>query len=166
MPYRNKTYVAFDADTDITYYYLMLAWRANDNMNFNFHNAHDLNSARDSSTEESIKAQLRERMNNSKMFILLVGANTRYCTKFVKWEIETAIRKQIPIIVVNLNGNRHKDSLCPSVLDDELVLHISFNMKIVQYALDNWTNSYIAYKNLNEISSFNYKDSVYERLGL
>lgn len=166
MPYRNKTYVAFDGDTDITYYYLMLAWRTNDNMDFNFHNAYDLNSARDSSKEESIKAQLRERMNNTKIFVLLVGKNTRYCTKFVKWEIETALRKEIPIIVVNLNGKRHKDSLCPSILDNELTLHVSFNMKIIRYAIDNWTSSYFSHKTANEISSYYYKESTYERLGL
>jgi hypothetical protein len=31
MAYRNKTYVAFDGDSDIRYYRLMKAWKQNDN---------------------------------------------------------------------------------------------------------------------------------------
>ncbi len=61
MAYRNKTYVCFDGDEDMHYYRLMTAWKANDNLPFNFHNAHHLNTARDTSEEESIKRQLRER---------------------------------------------------------------------------------------------------------
>ena len=92
MSYRNKTYVAFDGDNDIKYYWLMRAWKKTDGSAFNFYDAHDINTARDSSQEESIKKQLRIRMDNSKVFVLLIGKSTRYLTKFVKWEIETAIR--------------------------------------------------------------------------
>lgn len=77
MSYRNKTYVSFDGDTDMHYYRLMQAWTQNDYMNFDFYNAHDLNRARDTSTEESIKTQLSERLRNTKVFIILVGENTR-----------------------------------------------------------------------------------------
>ena len=30
MSYRNKTYVAFDGDNDIKYYWLMKAWKQTD----------------------------------------------------------------------------------------------------------------------------------------
>ena len=59
MAYKNKTYVAFDGDNDIRYYNLMKAWKQNDNSNFNFFDAHDINNALDSSTEETIKKRLR-----------------------------------------------------------------------------------------------------------
>src|SRR5690606_6853185 len=49
MAYRNKTYIAFDGDSDIRYYRLMKAWSANEHFDFEFHDAHDLNTARDSS---------------------------------------------------------------------------------------------------------------------
>jgi hypothetical protein len=166
MAYRNKTYVAFDGDNDITYYRLMLAWKAKDNIDFNFHNAHDLNQARDTSSEESIKSQLRVRMQNTKVFILLVGNSTRYCTKFVKWEIESAIRRKLPIIVVNLNNNRKKDSLCPSILNDELAIHIPFKQSIIRYAIDNWPESYKKHVSQGETGAYTYKTHVYESLGL
>lgn len=55
MVYRDKTYVAFDGDNDIKYFNLMKAWKQSDNTDFNFYDAHELNSARDSSLTESIK---------------------------------------------------------------------------------------------------------------
>ena len=36
MAYRNKTYVAFDGDTDIKYYRTMQMWKQNDNTDFNW----------------------------------------------------------------------------------------------------------------------------------
>ncbi len=76
MPHRNKLYVAFDGDNDMNYYRTLQMWGANKKIDFNFLNAHDLNTARDTSLTESIKARLRERMINSKAVLLLVGDGT------------------------------------------------------------------------------------------
>ena len=73
MTYRNKTYVCFDADNDIHYYRLMLAWKQNDNTDFQFYNAHDLNRLLPTSNEETIKRKLRQRLLNTKVFIVLIG---------------------------------------------------------------------------------------------
>ncbi len=167
MPYRNKTFVSFDGDTDMAYYRLMQAWHQNDGIDFNFYNAHDLNSARDTSQEASIKAQLAERMKNSKIFVLLVGERTRYLTKFVRWEIEQAISKNLPIIVVNLNGKRFMDDeRCPALAKETLAIHISFNASIMQHALDNWPSSHDKYQVENKSGPYYYKAGVYENLGL
>ncbi len=42
MAYKNKVYVSMDADNDLHYYYLMKAWKQNDNTEFNFYDAHDI----------------------------------------------------------------------------------------------------------------------------
>ncbi len=42
-----------------------------------FYDAHDLNSARDSSLTESIKNQLRTRFDNSRLFMIIVGEKTK-----------------------------------------------------------------------------------------
>ncbi len=76
MSYRNKTYVAF-ASEDIHYFRLMTAWKASDNVDFDFTNAHDIYEARDTSAPETIKRRLRERLNNTKQVILLGEAVTR-----------------------------------------------------------------------------------------
>ena len=52
MAYRNKVFVSFDGDKDIHYYRLMRAWKQNDNTSFDFLDAHDINTALDTSTEE------------------------------------------------------------------------------------------------------------------
>ena len=37
MPYRNKTYIAFDGDNDMWAYSYMKGWKQNDNIDFNFY---------------------------------------------------------------------------------------------------------------------------------
>lgn len=165
--YTNKTYVAFDADNDIRYYRLMQAWKKINGSSFNFFDAHELNNLMSFSSEETIKAKLRERLNNTKVFILLVGNSTKSLYKFVRWEIEHALNKEIPIIVVNLNNLRYKDSnLCPSILNDELSLHVSFNKAIIAKAINEWPNLHDSYKKQGSKTDYYYKDEVYKQLGL
>lgn len=166
MTYRNKTYIAFDGDNDMHYYRLMTAWSENERFSFDFSNAHDLNTARDSSQEESIKRQLRERFANSKLFIVLIGQNTRYLTKFVRWEIETAIRLRLPIVGINLNGSRRQDDLCPPAMRDTLAVYVPFRDKIVTHAALNWPSDHKQYAAEGKSGAFFYYDSVYQSLGL
>ncbi|TDP73118.1 TIR domain-containing protein [Roseateles toxinivorans] len=166
MAYRNKTYIAFDGDNDMHYYRLMTAWQANDGFSLNFHNAHDLNTARDSSQEESIKRQLRERFANSKLLVVLIGANTKYLTKFVKWELEVGLRLGLPIIGVNLNGSRQMDDRCPATIRDQLVAYTSFNHNIIEYAMDNWPTDFQNLRSAGMTGARFYNDDVYRRLGL
>lgn len=165
MAYANKTYVCFDADTDILYYRLMTAWKENDKIEFNFHNAHEINNLRDGSSEETIKAKLRERLKNTKVLVVLIGANTKNLYKYVRWEIEWAIENDIPIIAVNLNKKKvMDDTLCPPILKDKLAIHIPFGQKIMDYALNNWPESYENHKKKGDTGAYTYKDSVYDGL--
>ena len=167
MAYRNKIYVCFDGDNDMHYYRLMQAWHQNDRTPFSFYNAHDLNSARDTSQVESIKRQLRIRLNNSKVMVLLIGERTRYLTKFVRWEMEQALQLSMPIIAVNLNGLRWRDDdRCPPVIRVELVMHISFNPAIMQLALEEWPGVYQALMREGRTGPFYYFPEVYRHLGL
>ncbi|MCB9234840.1 MAG: TIR domain-containing protein [Bacteroidia bacterium] len=167
MAYRNKTYVAFDADSDIRYYRLMTAWKQNDFTNFSFFDAHDLNNIWHQSSEETIKRRLRERMNSAKIFVILIGEKTKFLYKFVKWEIELALKLGLPIIVVNLNGKRAMDDeMCPPVLRDKLALHVSFNSRIIQKALEEWGGYHIRNLNSGKSGPFYYNDYAYKQVGL
>ena len=167
MAYRNKTYIAFDADSDIHYYRLMQAWKQNDNTDFDFQNAHDYNDIRPWSTEDSIKEALRVRMQNSKVFILLVGDKTKFQNTYVRWEIEQAIKRDLPIIVVNLNGKRSMDEdRCPLILRDQLAVHVTFNPAIIQHALENWPDSHSLMKGAGKTGPYYYTDAVYQKLDL
>lgn len=167
MAYTNKTYVAFDADNDIHYYRLMQAWKSKNHSSFNFYDAHDLNNLMSWASEDTIKIKLQERLRSTKIFILLLGNNTKYLYKFVRWEIEQAIKRQIPIIVVNLNGKRSKDTnLCPTILENVLAVHIGFNQKIIEYAMDHWEASDKEYRKQNKIGAYYYNESVYQECEL
>jgi hypothetical protein len=167
MGYRNKTYVGFDADSDMRYYRLMQAWKANENIDFNFYNVHDINYNPSLTSEVAIKRQLRERFENTKNFVLLVGGNTKNLYKYVRWEIEEAIERKLPIIVVNLNMKRElDDKLCPPIIRDGLAIHVSFNASILKYALDDWEDSHYKKRQENDNKAYFYKAIVYKRLGL
>ena len=144
----------------------MQAWKQNDNSSFNFYDAHDINNNYDKS-EQSIKASLEERFRNSKIFVLLVGDKTKYLYKYVRWEIEQALNREMPIIVVNLNGIRSMDlNRCPAILRNELAVHVSFSSKILQFALEDWPIEDNQYRNAGKIGPFQYNEKVYEKLGL
>lgn len=162
----NKTYICFDGDTDMAYYRLMTAWHANSNFSFEFQNAHDLNTARDTSQEESIKRQLRERFARSKDLVVLIGEKTKNLTKFVRWEMEIALKLGLPIIGVNLNGNRQQDERCPPIIRDELVVYVNFKPAIIEHAMKNWPAEYARLKSQGTTGSRFYNDSVYTSLGI
>lgn len=155
-----------DADSDIHYYWLMKAWKQNDNTDFDFYDAHDINNCYDKS-EESIKASLRERFRNSKVFVLLVGEHTKFLYRYVRWEIKQAINRNLPIIVVNLNGLRSLDKdRCPALVKNTLAIHISFNAKVLQYALEHWPARAIELRRDGASVAYHYPESVYAILGL
>ena len=167
MAYRNKVYVCFDGDNDINYYWLMRAWKRNDRTDFNFFDAHDLNTALDSSMEQTIKRRLKQRLLNAKTFVVLIGESTRYLYKFVRWEMEQALALDLPIVGVNLNGLRFQDSdRCPPVIRDELAVYISFHARIMQHALETWPAKHMSLKQQRNSGPYRYQQSVYTELGL
>jgi len=134
---------------------------------FDFYDAHDLNTARDTSLTESIKNQLRVRFDNSKLFMIIVGDKTKWNRKFIPWEIEQALNRFLPIIVVYINGSRQKDDdKCPTTLRDVLAVHIPFKASIMQYAFDHWPSSHENYKSEGKTGAYYYTEETYKNLGL
>jgi hypothetical protein len=166
MSYRNKTYVIFDGDKDIWAYGYMLGWRSKDHMDFDFHDAHELNTITDRANEQTVKAKLRERFKSAKQVIVLVGESTKDLYRFVRWEIDIAIDLGLPIIVANLNGTQKMDLvLCPPILKGKGAVHVSFNMKIIQKAMDEFAGNYISLY-AGKGDNYHYEPSVYTSLGL
>ena len=166
MSYRNKTYVIFDGDNDIWAYGYMKGWKSNENMEFNFSDAHDLNTITDRASEETVKRKLRERISNAKQVIVLVGASTKNLFKFVRWEIEIALALDLPIVAANLNKRRtYDEELCPPILKNRYIVHVSFNARIIQYALDNFPQEYRS-RELDALGNRSYSSKTYEKLRL
>lgn len=175
MAYRNKTFISF-ASEDIKYYRLMQAWNKNEKIDFNFYDAHDLNTARDTSKPETIKARLRERLSNAKQIILLVGDKTRQkaakSNSFIHYEVEVISKLNLPIVFANLNQSRESESYrIPSTLESPLyTISTSFQPKIIQYALDEFPAAFEknekATWDSKKTGPYYYKASVYKNLGL
>lgn len=172
MAYRNKTYVAF-ASEDIHCYRLMEAWRDNENIDFDFFDAHDINTALDTSQPETIRRRLRERLANTKQTIVLVSATTKpkaaRSSSFLYYEIETIDKLGLPVVFANLNGSRKVEAdRLPTALLEPYTINVSFQPAIIKYALDNYISAFN--DNLNAADPkegpYHYKDHVYSNLGI
>jgi hypothetical protein len=174
MGYRNKTFVSF-ASQDLHYYRLMCAWKANQHIDFDFLDAHDINIARDTSTAETINRRLTERLSGTKQVVMLIGDLTRTkaarTSSFLNHEIRTILRLDIPVIFANVNSHRSSESSrLPAALTDRYSISVAFGYKIIQYALDEFPPDYTA--NLKRTDAekksgpWYYKDSVYADFGL
>lgn len=169
MSYRNKTYVAF-ASENIRHYYLMKAWRDSDKIDFDFYDAHDLFISLDTSKPETIKANLRQRMKNAKQIVLLGSPEARRKggdgVSFLAHEVKVAIEYDLPIVIAHLDQSRSGNSSNvpqPLIAANYYTMGVSFQMKIIKYALDNYVLEYMA-KRLGGPKV--YKSSVYTSLGL
>ena len=166
MSYRNKTYVIFDGDNDIWAYAYMKGWKTNDNIDFNFHDAHDLRPLTARACEDTVKRALRHRFSNAKQVIVLVGDNTKFLYRFVRWEIDIALELGLPIIVVNLNGKRTQDDdLCPPILRNRNAVHVPFRMQAIKHALDTFPEFYPQIPAKKETAWY-YNSYTYASIGL
>lgn len=182
MAYRNGTYIAFAADgnedvtkSDIRFYNLMKGWASMKEKEFDFINPHEKGSViRPWSLDETIEKTLRERLKDSKRFMLLVGNTTRLDTDFVPYEIEYAIDTcKLPVIVcyVNEKNRISKEvpqalkSLWPKALKDRIdgdnvkTIHIPFREYIILEALNQFDLN-----NPPKYACGLYLDSVYDKL--
>ncbi|TYP62014.1 TIR-like protein DUF1863 [Stutzerimonas stutzeri] len=144
MGYKNPAYVVFDGDEDGWAYRFMRGWKANEHVEFDFRDAHDLdNMTSRAQGEQYVKRHLRDRMSQSSCIIVLVGEKTKNLYKYVRWEIELAISLDLPIIGVNLNCSNGVDKLrCPALLRDHCAVHVPFKLAAIKFALDYWPNEY------------------------
>lgn len=81
MTYRTKTYIAGDWTGDKDLIDKIYEWNKSNYWNLSFTDAHELTQARDDSLPCTVKKSLSERLNASKTFVLIVGADTRKLTK-------------------------------------------------------------------------------------
>jgi hypothetical protein len=169
LSYKNKTYVAF-ASEDIRSYRLMEAWRENAHIEFNFFDAHDLYVSRDDSRPETIKRNLRERLKNAKQVVLLGSRDGKRKgddgKSFLAHEVAVIIEFHLPVVVANLDGDRTVDRgyiPTPFLSADYYTVSVSFQPKIIGYALDNYAVGFAA---SNNKGPHQYPAKTYSELGL
>ncbi|UCI32123.1 TIR domain-containing protein [Mesorhizobium sp. B4-1-4] len=164
----DPTYVVFDGDTDGWAYRYMRGWRANERIDFNFLDAHDLDSMTSrAQSEDYVKRNLKERMRQSSAVIVLIGEKTKNLYRFVRWELEFALDLDLPIVAANLNESREQDTNCPSIIRDQCVLHVLFKMRAIRFALDNWPDEYRRMSQAHRSEGArHYNSDIYKRLCL
>jgi hypothetical protein len=141
----------------------MKGWKSNENLDFNFHDAHDLRPLTNRASDETIYRRLRERFSNAKQVIVLIGENTKNLRKSVRWELEIALDLALQVVAVYLIGARWVDvDRCPPILKNEYVVHVPFKASIVQHALGFPSD----YANRTETGPRYYTAKVYPDLGL
>lgn len=144
MVYRTKTYIAGDWEHDKNAIDKLYQWKNSDFWSIDFVDAHEYTQARDSSLNCSIKKSLKERLNRSKTFVLIVGEYTdkvtagscqycpsnnsygHYCMRYhsldfksyIKYECEEAVKADMKIIVL-YNSSYVNKSFCPNILRDK-----------------------------------------------
>lgn len=150
------TFVGFSS-TDLKYYRLMQAWKENEKIDFDFRDC-QLQNDINSEDENYIKSICRKRITMASKFIQLIGEDTRYKYKYVRWEAEVAIEKGCTIIGVNLAGSKQmNEKTCPPVIRDIGAIFVPFSPKIIKYALENYK--------MHDSGNYHYKAEVYKNLG-
>jgi len=153
MTYRTKTYIAADWDGDKDAVQQLYKWKESEYWGLDFQDAHDITQARDSSLNCSIKASLRERLDRSKTFVLIVGDKTKslragecsYCSEnnkcgnsnnksYIEYECDKAVRDGLKIAVL-YNATTADKSKCP---DSVKYTGTHTPMKHMLYGICNW----------------------------
>lgn len=168
MGYNDKTYIVFDGDKDRWAYANMKGWKALEHINFDFEDAHEEYPLTSNASDENyIKGKLRKRFANAFQVLILIGESTKNLYKYVRWELDVARDLGLPIIAVNLNGDRiQNNDTCPPIIRDTYTVHIPFKMKIIKYALDNFPPFFTKRTTDIMVGGLIYPDSVYKDLGL
>lgn len=138
-------YVVFDGDNDRWAYAFMNGWKTNKNIDFDYQDAHDLDTMTSRAQDEQyVKSKLRERMRNSTAVVVLIGEKTKNLYKFVRWELELALELGLPIIAANLNGTNRQDAdRCPAIIRDKAsVVHIPYTLEAIKQAMSNFPGFY------------------------
>ncbi len=168
MAYRTRTYIAGDWTGDEQAIKKLYEWNESEHWSLSFTDAHELTQARDSSLNCNIKRSLKERMDSSKTFVLVVGDQTNkvtagscqfcssynsyglYCAKgysvdyrsYIKYECNKAVEAEIKVVVLYNSTSVNKEK-CPEAVRN-LGTHVSM-MYIGQNGKYYW--NYNAIKN-------------------
>ncbi|SFV28870.1 TIR domain-containing protein [Hyphomicrobium facile] len=137
----NVAYIVFDGDNDKWAYAYIKGWKENKNIDFDYNDAHDLDSMSGRAQyEQYVKSKLRERMEESDAVVVLIGEKTKNLYKYIRWELDLALDLGLPIIAANLNKTNGQDAdLCPAIIRDKAcVVHIPYTLKALKHAMTNF----------------------------
>lgn len=136
---KKKVFVSYDHSEDSLYKYLLQAWDANDNFDFEFDNR-SVNVAINSTEAATIKAALTTKMKQADYLLVIVGSKTSGST-WVNWEVSRAKESDVKLKLAAVKIDS-KNSLPTGLSTSNTAIADEFTQDKVIAALDNAYNSY------------------------
>jgi len=93
----------------------------------------------ETSNDDTIRRSLSERLDNTKVMVFLMGTQSKF-RDWIIWELEAAIKRDIPIIVVDVvrAGNDLNMNLLPKCLIPYKFGHTFYEKDKIIAALRDW----------------------------
>lgn len=159
MANRTGTYVAFDglgktdpSQSDQKYYRTLQMWNANNSIDFKITNSHEKTyQVRDTSTPDTLKARIQERLRASKNVLVILSSDTRKSGSMLSYEIEQAVDTyKLPLVIAYIGYQvvlqpRLLSSHWPNSLSSRIgnaqgnMIHIPFAKEPIMDALPRFT---------------------------
>ena len=124
-------FISFDYDNDAHYKNMLLAWNKHGDFDFNFYDG-SLREAIDSTSAVYIKSQIKPKIQAASRLLCIVGSQTSK-SKWIDWEIATAIENRKPLIAVKIEKSNTTPSL---LLGNAAKWALSFNFDAIKKAVD------------------------------
>lgn len=138
MKIKKSVYVSYN-QTSSLYFYTIKSLNENGTFDVRIKNAVELGQLRSKASKEVISEKLKQKLKNVTLMLVLVGEKSAEINQFVWWEVQAALDAGIPIVAVNINGHKDVDSdHCPSILLNNLTLHIPFRSTVIEWSICNW----------------------------
>ncbi len=116
--------------------------------------------------DKEINEKIYQGIMSSSLVIVLVNSNSKYLGGKYNFGIETAVKSQKPLVVVNMNHERSLDiENCPMSLRGKFALHISNDSSIINFAIKEWPSYYKENKGKN-LHSMYLDDTIYKHFNL
>ena len=105
---KKKMFISYDYDNDKHYKNLLLAWDANSEFDFSFHDQ-SVDVSVDSDKASVIKGVISKKIGNSTYFLCIIGEKT-HKSGWVKWEITKAVELGKKIVAVKTDSENTSPS--------------------------------------------------------
>ncbi len=167
MAYTGKIYIAYDALNDKALISKIKEFRQSDGSIFDFYDGSRFVKDLDKVSDINLKALIQENMEEADIVLVLLSKTLKSMRRFSKWQIEYAISKNKPIIVMNNSRLRGIDyDVCPTALKNHLCLIIPNDEKALELACINWPKSHKAHHGNNDKLPYRYDAEVYKEVYL
>ena len=160
-----KIYVAFDALNDIKARKALNNFKTSDGKSFNFYDGQEYAKLLDNEADDSLKAKIQKNMDEASIVVVLLSKTLKSMRRFSKWQIEYAINKEKPIIVLNNSKIRAIDNdITPTILKNHLCLYIPYDERALALACLNWPKSHLEHLKNGDKTPYRYDYDVYKEL--